>query len=455
MVLANRFEVLDVGAVSTAQSEALHRDAWQYAPAGVQGDGRYYKPYPLYIRRAKGARLWDLDDNEYIDFHGSYGPAILGYSDDRVNNAVKEVMDSEGVLFALPHPREVELAKIVAEVMPSGEKTIFTNSGTEAVYHAVRVARAFTERDLIVKLEGAYHGWFNDVAVSIKPELEEAGPAAAPHTVPGSAGVPGEYLEKVLVLPYNDLGAIERVLESRRGEIAAILVEPVVHSCGCLKPRDGYLEGLRELASSHGVVLIFDEVMTGFRHHQGGCQAVFRVTPDLTTFGKALSNGYAISGVTGKNEIMSRIAPEGDVFFSGTFNGHLLNVTAALRTQEILRDPSIYERLWKLGRMVEDGINNAVERLGVKARCESFGSVWSLYFGNREVRDYRDLIEVAYSKDDPVMRAYLSSLLNNGIYVQPFYVVRSFISAAHTEDDMQKTIDVTVRFLEENRIALS
>lgn len=455
MGISNRFKELDAGAISKSASELLHREAWKYAPAGVQGDGRYYKPFPLYIRRAKGARLWDLDGNEYIDYHASYGPAILGYSDHRVNDAVKEVMDSEGVLFALPHPREVELAKVVAEVVPSGEKTIFTNSGTEAVYHAVRVARAFTGRDLIIKLEGAYHGWFNDVAVSIKPKIEEAGPADAPHTVPGSAGIPKEYLEKVIVLPYNDLDAVEKVVAERGHEIAAVLVEPVMHSCGCMRPVDGYLEGLREITSANGILYIFDEVMTGFRHHQGGCQAIFGVTPDLTAFGKALSNGYAISGVTGKNEFMSRIAPEGDVFFSGTFNGHLLNVTAALKTQEILRDASIYERLWQLGRMVEEGINAAIERLGVKARCEAFGSVWALYFGNRQIRDYRDLIEVAYSKDDPVMRAYLSSLLNNGIYIQPFYVVRSFISAAHTDEDIQKTIDVTVRFLEENKTALS
>ncbi len=455
MGLSNRFTELDTGAISKSASELLHREAWTYAPAGVQGDGRYYKPFPLYIRRAKGARLWDVDGNEYIDYHASYGPAILGYSDNRVNDAVKEVMDSEGVLFALPHPREIELAKVVAEVVPSGEKTIFTNSGTEAVYHSVRVARAFTGRDLIIKLEGAYHGWFNDVAVSIKPQIEEAGSADAPRTVSGSAGIPKEYLEKVIVLPYNDFGAVEKVVAERGHEIAAILVEPVMHSCGCMRPVDGYLEGLREITSANGIVYIFDEVLTGFRHHQGGCQVIFGVTPDLTTFGKALSNGYAISGLTGKNEIMSRVAPEGDVFFSGTFNGHLLNVTAALKTQEILRDASIYERLWRLGRMVEEGINAAIERLGVKARCEAFGSIWSLYFGTREIRDYRDLIEVAYSKDDPVMRAYLGSMLNNGIYIQPFYVVRSFISAAHTDEDIQKTIDVTVKFFEENKTALS
>ena len=454
MASINKFIVLNENTISTKNSKDMNSEAWEYQPAGVQGDGRYYKPFPIYIKRAKGARIWDVDGNEYIDYHGSYGPAVLGYSDDRVNKAVKEVMDHEGVLFALPHPRELELAKIVAEVIPSGQKTIFTNSGSEAVYHSIRVARAFTERQVIIKIEGAYHGWFDDVAVSVKPDIKLAGPPKFPNSVPISQGTPNKTLENIIIIPFNNLNVLEEIVSKRKSEIAAILVEPVIHSCGCLLPEDGYLEGIKDIATTHDILLIFDGVLTSFRHHQGGVQAIYGVTPDLTAFGKAFSNGFAISGVTGRNQIMSLFSPEGGVFFSGTFNGHLLNVTAALKTQEILRDKSIYDKMWKLGKMIKENINLAIKDFGVNAYCEAFGSVWTLYFDNKNIKNYRDLIKVAYSKDDPVMRAYLSSLLNNGIYIQPFYVSRSFISASHTEDDIQKTIDVSVKFIKENKSSL-
>lgn len=437
-----------------ARSAELHRYASDYAPAGVQGDGRFFLPHPIYIRRAKGARLWDVDGNEYIDYHGSYGPSLLGYNDDRVAQAVVEAMQHEGVLFALPHPREVELARTIARMLPSGEMTIFTNSGTEALYHVVRLARAFTGRTKFVKFEGSYHGWHDDLAVSIKPDLAQAGPDEAPLGVPASAGNLPEVTGKVIVLPFNDLDAVERVLEARKDEIAAVMVEPIMHSCGCLKPQEGFLAGLRERCDAAGVLLIFDEVVTGFRHAPGGIQELSGVTPDLTAFGKAMANGFAISGMTGRREIMTLMGPSGPVFLSGTYNGHLLNVAAAQATLAILEEPGFYQRLYALGRLLHTGITEVIAELGVRACCAVFGSVWSIYFTHQEPRTYRDIARSPSGREHPLLRAYRDTLRRYDIYLHPYFAIRGYISAAHGEADIERTIAATRAFFREHRSQL-
>jgi glutamate-1-semialdehyde 2,1-aminomutase len=433
-------------------SQRLLEEARRYAPAGVQGDGRWYEPFPVFIQRAQGSQIWDVDGNQYIDYHGSYGPAVLGHNDPRVKQAILETLESEGVLFATPHPKEVELTKLFSELVPCAEKTVLCGGGgSDPMYHAVRVARAYTGRTKVMKFEGGYHGWHDYLLASVRPDPAKVGHADAPHTVPISAGALKETVDKIIVAPFNDKDAVEKLVRQHKDDLAAIVIEPVSHSAGCLILKPDFLQFLRQICDQYGIVLVFDEVITGFRHHVGGAQAILDVTPDLGVFGKAMANGYAISALSGKKEIMSMFAPEGPVFMSGTYMGHLLGVTAALKTIEILRDGSVHKRLQDTGDRISREVNAVIDELDVNARCINFGSIWNLYF-TRNVDNYRDIINMAsqhknYEKDV----AYRNTLLNAGIYLQPYYTSRGFISAAHTDQEIAKTIDVTREFLTRHR----
>jgi glutamate-1-semialdehyde 2,1-aminomutase len=441
---------LDVGLlVETRESQRLLAEARPFSPHGVQGAGRWYNPFPLFMKRAQGARVWDVDGNCYVDYHAAYGPAVLGHNDRRVGKAVVDTLDQEGVLFGTPHPKEVALTRLFAELIPCAEQTIICGGGgSDAIYNAVRVARAFTGRTKVLKFEGGYHGWHDELAASVRPALGDAGPLAAPRTVPVSPrGSLPTTLEQIVIAPLNDRAAVEQIVERERHQLAAIVVEPVCHSAGCILLEDGFLALLRQLCDAHGIVLIFDEIITGFRHHPGGAQTIFGVTPDLAAFGKAMTNGFSASALSGKRKIMSLFAPEGPVFLSGTFMGHLLGVSAALATIEILRDPAIHAQLFRHGNEISTRINAAIERLGLDARCNNFGSVWCLYF-TRTVRSYRDIAHLtAAKKENPKDQAYRRTLLNNGVYIQPNYINKAFVSAAHSDADIDRTIELTVKFL--------
>ena len=433
--------------IKTARSAAFHEYAQRYAPNGVLGGGRYWRPYPLCIAKALGSRLWDIDGNEYIDYHGSYGPSVLGQNPAEIREAVIDAMESKGILFALPHEAEIELCKRITELMPSAEKVILTCAGTEATYHAVRVARAYTGRERLIKFEGAYHGWHDSVNQSLKPALDLAGPAGSPSTVPTSAGSPREVTALTTVLPWNDAEALEARLEREGHEVACLILEPVIHACGVLKPAPGFLERCRELCTRHGVLLIFDEMITGFRHDLGGCQKLFGVIPDLTTFGKAIANGYPLSGLAGRNDVMCLLEPEGPVSYSGTFNGSLMSVTAALKTIEIMERDRVHERLFELGSTLAEAINDEIGRQGVPAQCQSFGSMWCVYFTDRKIENYRDIAAFAVSKDTGIDAEFQAHLLDRGVYMQPFYTNRCFTSAAHSDTDVEQTIEVVADFL--------
>ena len=438
--------------VKTDMSERLLQEARQVAPGGVQGDGRWYEPFPLFVKRAQGSRIWDVDGNEYLDYHASHGPAVLGYNDAQVRAAVVDTLDHEGVLFGAPHPKEFELAKLLAELIPCAEMTALCGGGgSDATYNAIRVARAYTGRRKVLKFEGGYHGWHDYLAVSTRPEVSKAGPPWEPLPIPASAGSPTEITDQVVVAPFNDETAVERIVERERAELAAIIVEPVCHSAGCLILKDGFLKFLRQLCDRHGVVLIFDEVITGFRHHIGGVQAIVGVTPDLAAFGKAMANGYALCALSGRRELMSLFSPEGPVLLSGTYMGHLLGVTAALVTTRILADGAIHARLWRLGARVRDAVNETIEHLGLDAHCEAFGSVWCLYF-TRRVESYRDAVGDAAMQAKN--RAFQTTLLNAGIFIPPRYHNRAFISAAHTDEEIDRTIRVVRQFLTDHQAAL-
>ena len=433
------------------RSRQLYEEARNYSPGGVQGVGRYYPPFPLYMQKAFGARIWDVDGNEYIDYHGSYGPACLGYNEPRIRQAVTNVMETEGVLFAQPHPREVALCRTFQEIIPYAQKTtLHGGGGSDPLYNAVRLARAFTGRRKVLKFEGGYHGWHDELAISVRPSPSQAGPAEEPATVPVSAGALPENAASTLIAPINDEDIVERLVAKHGNEIAAIFIEPVVHSCGCILLKPGFLKFLREVCDHYKILLVFDEIITGFRHGLEGAGAQQGVHADLAAFGKAIANGFVIAALTGRNEVMSLMGPEGPVFFSGTFNGHLLSVAACQKTIDIMRTEPVHEKLFRLGKMVADGINRAINDTGIKAVCYHYGSIWCLYFTVDKVENYRDVIHFASTKDSRIDRAYRTHLLNNGIYLQPNYTNRAFISYAHTEDDIQKTIDVSAAFFKEH-----
>ena len=442
--------------VKTENSQRLLREASLHAPGGVQGEGRWYEPFPLFIKRASGARIWDVDDNEYIDYHASFGPAVLGHNDPRIRESVIGTLENEGVLFGAPHPKEAELAKLFSEVVPCADMTVICGGGgSDPMYNAVRVARAYTGKKKLLKFEGGYHGWHDYVAASSRPSSESAGPPDAPNTVPLSgAGSLEEAIQQIVVAPFNDEAALERIIEREKDNLAAIIIEPVCHSAGCLIVQQSFLRLVRQICDDRGIVLIFDEVLTGFRHHVGGVQKTVGVTPDLGVFGKAMANGYPISALAGKRDIMSLFSPQGPVYLSGTFLGHLLGVTASLKTIEILKDGQVHEKLWRLGSKMSGEINAIIDELELNARCYSYGSVWCLYF-TRKVENFRDIIAMTdHRKAFPKDQAFRTYLLNHGIFIHPHYTNRAFISAAHTDEDVDKTIEVTRNFLTQNQSEL-
>jgi glutamate-1-semialdehyde 2,1-aminomutase len=441
--------------VPTEKSQALYGEAQKYAPAGVQGAGRYYKPFPLFMKKALGARLWVVDDNEYIDYHGSYGPASLGYNEPRIRRAVIDAMETEGILFALPHPREVALCKTFSEIIPYAEKTtLHGGGGSDPLYNAVRLARTYTGRTKILKFEGGYHGWHDELALSVRPSPEQVAGSNEMKAIPVSSGALPEHAANTLIAPFNDEETTESIVKRHGKDLAAIFIEPVAHSCGCLLLKPGFLQFVRELCNASGSLLVFDEIITGFRHGLEGAGARAGVYPDLAAFGKAMGNGFVLAALTGRGKIMSCLAPEGPSFYSGTFNGHLLSVVASQKTIEIMRTEPVHEKLFRLGKMMSDGVNDAIRQSGINAVCYNYGSIWCIYFTVDKVETYRDIMHFAATKDSRIDRAYHIHLLNNGIYMQPNYTNRAFISYAHSEDDIQKTVDVSAAFFREHASAL-
>lgn len=443
---------------SLKASKELYDRASLVEPAGVQGAGRYYPPRPVYIKKAKGARLWDVDGNEYIDTHGSYGPALLGYSDDRVRAAVEEVLRNEGVLYALPHPREAELAETLTRLVPAADKAIFTCEGTTAVYHAVRVARAYSGKSGLLKFEGAYHGWVDEFFASawVSP-LDGVGPARRPNLAGGSAGRLAGSWDHLYVAPWNDLEATQAIAREHQDDIGIIMVEPVLQRH--ILPEPGFLEGLRALADEMGAVLIFDDVFCGFRSGMHGTGALFGVTPDITVFGKAMANGFPIGCAVGRKDIMALIGPAGPVYFSGTFVGNPLTIAAAQETIRILEEERVAEVVNELGEEFAKVVNDGIKKLGVPALLRHWHTCWHLLWRPTPARTFRDLIKFLSSRfikaasglpGSKLARDYSHFMLANGVYVQPYYIPRACISYAHTQADLELIAELTLAFLERN-----
>jgi glutamate-1-semialdehyde 2,1-aminomutase len=416
-------------------STKLHEQACRVIPGGVNSSLRHTLP-PLVIKRADGATLRDADDNEYLDFHGAFGPALLGHNHPGVRRRVIEALQG-GVLPGVGSTElEIQVARIIHQHVPSAEKVLLCNTGSEATFHALRVARAMTGRKKIIKFQGCYHGIHDYVLRNVASPLGRLG-----HVDPGSAGILSEALENTLVCDFNHLDQVESALQQHRGQVAAIILEPIAHNVGCILPRAGFLEGLRQLCSAHGVILVFDEVITGFRHHVGGYQKISGVTPDLTTLGKAIANGFTLAAVCGKAEVMDHFntRPGGDTFYGGTFNGNAVGCAAALATIEVLEREHVHDYLFRMGTRVRQGLTEIHQRLGIPATVAGFGSVFITYFMEGPIDSYTDLLR----NDAQRFIAYRRGLMERRIFQMPANLKRCHLSFAHTEAHIDHLLETS------------
>ncbi len=439
--------------VPTAASRALFARANAVSPGGVQGEGRSATPYPLFMTRAQGSRIWDVDGNEYIDFHSSFGAVLLGHNDARINAAVVRAMNEHGVSFSAANPLEVELAERLVGMIPSAERVVFSCTGTEATYHAIRLARGFTGRERILKFEGNYHGWHDYVAWSHHFATDEG--AEVPTPVPASAGMPAAIRDLVIVREYNDGDGVRRALAAEGDTIAAVILEPVFHNAGVVMPEPGFLETLRDACTAAGTLLIFDEVITGFRHGPGGAQGALGVSPDLTTMGKAIGNGFPISVLAGRGGRHGPPRPEGRRPLRGHVRGPYAEhrrgprVHAGRSGRLDPRPPARPRRPAHLGDPGRDRRDRG-PRPGPRD-----GRGLDVYFTDEPIRRFRDFARFAMDKNHPVQRAYRDWLLERGIYVHPHYMIRGFLTGAHTTEDVDRLVDATASFLDAHRDMLA
>ena len=409
-------------------SDALYEKSKKIMPGGVNSPVRAFQAVsrnPLFIDHAKGSKIYDVDGNEYIDYVCSWGPGILGHAKEQVIEAVQKSCE-KGLTFGAPTEKEYILASMVQEMMPSMEMLRLVNSGTEAVMSAIRAARGFTGRDKIVKFRGCYHGHSDGLLV-------KAGSGALTQSVPDSLGVPFDYTKNTLVAEYNDIASVEEVFDKDGKEIAAIIVEPVAANMGVVLPEEGFLQALRKIADHYQALLIFDEVITGFRLAPGGAQEYFQVKPDLTTLGKIIGGGMPMAAYGGRKEIMETVAPLGGVYQAGTLSGNPVATTAGIETLKILQQqPELYGQLEKNTKKLADVLQNT---FGDKVCVNQIGSLMSVFFTNEKVTDYK----TAVSSDTRQYAAYFNGMLEQGIYLAPSQFEAMFVSAAHTQEDLQKT----------------
>jgi glutamate-1-semialdehyde 2,1-aminomutase len=424
--------------MTTVQSNIdLAERARRVIPGGVNSVNRAL-PWPMVIVDAAGAYFTDADGQRYLDYHAAFGPIILGHNHPAVNAAVRDAMNRLDIIGAGVTDIEIELAETIARHVPSAERVLLTNSGSEATYAALRLARAVTGRNKIVKFQGTYHGWHDAVLMNVISPPEKIG-----HNDPLSLGMLPEVVQQTLILPFNDIEAIAETLQQCGDEIAAVIVEVIPHNIGCVLPRPEFLAALRELTRTHGVMLIFDEVITGFRHSLGGYQAISGVTPDLSTFAKAMANGYPIAALTGRAELMDRFGPGGGVMFAGTYNGHPVGVSAALATIAALEDGSIHRHCFDLARQAAAGIQQIGDELGIPMKVVVFGSVFVPYFMQGPIESYTDLLRNNNARDV----WFRQTMCEHGIFMLPTALKRNHVSAAHTQSDIDRTVETARQVL--------
>src|SRR5262245_8993352 len=421
-----------------SKSEQLFSRALQVIPGGVNSPVRAFRAVggkPRFIQRGDGSRIWDVDGAEYIDYIGSWGPLIFGHRSPEIVQALNEVLEV-GTSFGAPTEREVELAELITNLVPSIEKVRLVNSGTEATLSAIRLARGFTGRDRIVKFEGCYHGHGDSLLV-------KAGSGVATLGLPDSPGVPSTLAGLTSVLPFNDPAALMKEFDAQGKEIACVIVEPIVGNMGCVPPRGDFLRILRDVTKYFGALLIFDEVMTGFRVALGGAQAKCNVTADLITLGKVIGGGLPVGAYGGRADIMDRVAPAGPVYQAGTLSGNPLAVAAGLATLRRLQKENPYEKLESLGARLERGLVSAAAQADIPVRVNRAGSMFTVFFTDRDVFDF----ESAKTCDPQRFNRFFHSMLGQGMFLPPSQFEAAFISAAHTEADIDQTIEAAVKAL--------
>ena len=426
------------------KSLSLFRESCDYLAGGVSSQFRALgKPHPLFFSHAKGSRIYDVDGNEYIDFTLSQGPLILGHCHPELVRKVSEELQC-GQLYGGQFEKELQLARRLTEILPGVERIRFCTSGSEAVQVAIRLARAVTGKKKILKFEGHYHGWLDNVLVSVQPPLEEAGPEDSPRSVPSTLGQPGSVVDEVTVLSWNDLQAVQRKLEED-GDIAAVITEPVMCNTSCILPRPGYLEGMRELCDRFGVLLIFDEIITGFRLSLGGAQEYLGITADLATYGKALAAGFPISAIAGKKKYMDYLA-DGRVMHAGTLNSNNASVAASLASLDLFtRDHgAAYEHLHRISGALMDGLRDRAQRHGLALLVQGPGPMFHAGFTPlKEVHDFRESL----SYDREKFGRFVFAMLERGVRLIGRGLL--YVSLAHGEEDVEQTLAVADQVLKE------
>jgi glutamate-1-semialdehyde 2,1-aminomutase len=419
--------------MNRSRSEALFAQAQNLMPGGVNSPVRNFGRvggHPVFMARGSGSKVYDADGNEYIDYLGSWGPLILGHSHPAVVEALKQACE-QGTSFGTPTEAELKLAELVKEAYPSIELVRMVNSGTEATMSATRVARGYTGRDLVVKFEAGYHGHGDSFLI-------QAGSGAATFGIPDSPGVPADLAKLTINVPYNDSEAIRQTLSDRGEDIACVIIEPVAGNMGMIPPVEGFLETIREETEKRGIILIFDEVITGFRIAFGGAQERFGIQADMTCLGKIIGGGLPVGAYGGRRDIMESVAPVGAVYQAGTLSGNPLAMTAGCETVKQLKEPGVYDRLETLGARLGDGLRAATQEAGLDASLTRVGSMMCTFFTDQKVTSY----DSASSSDANIYGKYFWNMLDRGVYLAPSRLETGFVSLAHTEEDIDRTIEL-------------
>ncbi len=418
--------------MNTDTSKKLKERALKVMPGGVNSPVRSFNSVnetPRFIERAKGAYIYDADGNKYIDYVGSWGPMILGHNDERIVEAVRKQLE-KGMSYGASTELEVEMAELITSTVPCCEQVRMVNSGTEAVMSAVRLARGFTGRDKIIKFDGCYHGHSDMLLV-------KAGSGVLTQGIPGSAGVPANCTSDTLTAKYNDISSVKNLFEKYPDKIACAVIEPVAGNMGVVLPESGFLSALREICTKYGALLIFDEVITGFRLDIGGAAAKFGIKPDLVTYGKIIGGGMPVGAYGGRRDIMECVAPVGSVYQAGTLSGNPVAMAAGITQLNILKEnKTIYDRLESLGEKLRSGIKKAAEDNGIKITVNGIGSLSTLFFCENSVTNY----EFALKADTNAYSSYFSYMINNNNYIAPSQFEAMFVSSSHSEEDIDKTI---------------
>ena len=424
--------------MNRVKSDQLFAEALKYIPGGVNSPVRAFRAVggnPFFVNRASGSKVWDVDGNELIDYVLTWGPAILGHAHPKIIAAVKAAAEL-GTSFGIPNPHEVTMAKLICELVPSVQKVRMTSSGTEACMSAIRLARGFTKRDKIIKFDGCYHGHVDSLLV-------KAGSGALTFGHPDSAGIPAAFTSHTIVAPYNDVEAVKAIFAANKNEIAGIIVEPVPGNAGLYLPQPGYLEFLREITAAHGALLIFDEVMTGFRLARGGAQERFHITPDLSCFGKVIGGGLPVGAFGGRAEIMDCLAPLGPVYQAGTLSGNPVAMAAGLANLQELLDGDAYRKLEERGAQLAAGMRDAAKSANVPVQFNQCGSMFCGYFTTQPVHNVAD----AMHSDREKFKKYFHGMLDAGVYFAPSQFESGFLSTAHTAADIEKTVQAAAKVL--------